>query len=84
MIKKHLTPELYGVLETIQLMMIPEEDQAKAASLGISKIFFIRNPIPELGVYGNHIIEFSDASYVDMSAPQIIRAIIECLENSAE
>lgn len=84
MIKKHLTPELYGVLKTIQPMIIPEEDQAKAEKLGISKIYFIRDSIPELGVYGNHIIEFSDASYVDMSVPQIIEAIIACLENSAE
>ena len=81
MLKKQISPELYGFLRSIQPERIPEDHQVKIANLGIRNIFCVQNRnIQELGVYGNFIIELSDGKYVDMAAPlNNIGAIIEQL-----
>lgn len=81
MLKKQISPELYGFLRSIQPERIPEEHQVEIANLGILNIFCVQNHnIHELCVYGNYIIELSDGKYVDMTAPlSNIGAIIEQL-----
>lgn len=79
---KRLTPEIKNFLATLMPLEIPSNLAAKARSLRIDEIYYLRNlNLSEYGLYGNHIVIVDDSQYMDFDISPInsVRAIIELL-----